>query len=157
MDEAEARAALERFRQSGIRIDRDGRFWHEGGEITHPGMLAAFRRWLDRLPDGRHILRLDEQRYVYVDADDAPLVASSLRWDGAGAFLTLPGGEEPLDFASLRIDHQRGDAVYARVRSGRLDARLSPQAWTQLAEHVIDTPAGPAVEVHGQRWPISLL
>jgi hypothetical protein len=155
-DDAEAAAALEKFRQSGIRIDRDGRFWHEGGEIEHPRMLATFRRWLDRLPDQRYVLRLDTDRYVYVDVDDAPLVASSLRWDGDRAYLMLPDGvEEELAYPTLRYGEKRG--AYAEVREGRLDAHLSPQAWSQLAEHVVDTPAGPVLEAHGQRYPISLL
>ena len=52
---------IEKLRQSGIRLDADGRFWHEGAEVTHPGLRAAFWRWLDRNPDGRWVLRLDEQ------------------------------------------------------------------------------------------------
>ena len=50
-------AEIERLRQSGIRLDADGHFWHEGGEVTHHGLRAAFFRWLDRNPDGRWVLR----------------------------------------------------------------------------------------------------
>ena len=41
-------AELERFRQSGVKLDADGRFWHEGEMIAHAGMIAAFWRWLAR-------------------------------------------------------------------------------------------------------------
>ncbi len=39
---------LEKLRQSGIRIDREGRFIHEGAPVTHEGLLGALFRWLDR-------------------------------------------------------------------------------------------------------------
>src|SRR2546430_8279695 len=37
-------AEIEKLRQSGIRLDGEGRFWHEGAEVTHHGMRAAFWR-----------------------------------------------------------------------------------------------------------------
>ncbi|MCA1664059.1 MAG: hypothetical protein LC659_07310, partial [Myxococcales bacterium] len=67
-------AEIEKLRQSGIRLDGEGRFWHEGAEVTHQGLRAAFWRWLDRNPDGRWVLRLDAQRFVYLDVDDVPYV-----------------------------------------------------------------------------------
>src|SRR4051794_32001720 len=95
---------IERPRRSGIRIDREGRFVHEGAEVTHAGLREALFRWLDRLPPpeggpaGRYILRLDERRYAYVDVDDTPLVARSARLDGHGGaervMLGLSDGSE---------------------------------------------------------------
>jgi len=161
--DAAARAALEKFRQSGIRIDREGVFWHEGAVIEHPRIVATFRRWLDRLPppDGRHVLRLDDTRYVFVDCDDAPLLARSLRWDGDRAWLMLAGGDElELEYAKVRLDPARGSAAYAAAQGRpRLEVRLAPQAWSQLCERVSEAEGGggaPVLDAHGQRWPISL-
>ena len=71
MDEAadEQAAWLEKIRRSGISLDREGRFIHEGAEVTHEGMKRALFRWLDRLPppDGRYVLRLDERRFAYLE------------------------------------------------------------------------------------------
>src|SRR5258706_14551842 len=107
---------IEKLRQSGIRLDADGRFWHEGGEVTHAGMRAAFYRWLDRNPDGRWVLRLDERRFVYVDVEDTPFVIASLRFDGPRILVRLSDdSEEELAYASVRL--RRGIA-YARVKSG---------------------------------------
>ncbi len=122
-------AQIERLRQSGIRLDADGKFWHEGGEVTHAGLRAALWRWLDRNPDGRYVLRLDERRFVYLDVDDAPFVVRSLRWEGDRAIAQLSdGGEEALDASTLRL--KRGVA-YATVK-GRFDARLATAAWGAL-------------------------
>lgn len=129
---------IERLRQTGIRIDWAGRLWHEGAEITHPGLRQALLRWLDRRDDGRPILRLDAQRYAYVDVEDADLLARSARWDGDQVWLTLnDGSEEELDYASLEIGAQ--DALYCAVRGGRLRARITTPAYQVLAQG-IDAP-----------------
>src|SRR5215831_12904178 len=106
---------LERLRRSGIRIDREGRFIHEGEEVRHQGLRAALFRWLDRLPppDGRYILRLDPQRYARVDGDRALLVLSD-------------GSEEGLDPGTLTLDP--AGVLRCWVRDGRLEARLSTSA-----------------------------
>jgi hypothetical protein len=126
---------IERFRRTGIRLDREGRLWHEGAEIAHPGFRRALLRWLDRLDDGRPILRLDARRYAYIDVEDAELLALSARWDGDRAWLRLnDDSEEELAYDSLERgpDH----ALYCCVRGGRLTARLTTPAYYVLAERI---------------------
>jgi hypothetical protein len=124
---------IERLRQSGIRLDGDGRFWHEGQEVTHHGLRAAFWRWLDRNPDGRWVLRLDANRFVYLDVDDAPYVVRSARWEDGRAIGRLSDDSEvPLDLTTLRT---RDDRRYVTVRRG-FDARLSTAAWNVLADRM---------------------
>ena len=128
-------AELEKLRRSGIRLDAEGRFWHEGQEVTHHGLRAAFFRWLDRNPDGRYVLRLDERRFVYLDVDDAPFLVRSLRWEGDRALAVLSdGSEEPLELATVYL---KGGVAYARVK-GKFDARLSVGAWTTLGERITE-------------------
>lgn len=139
---------IEKLRQSGLRLDAEGRFWHEGAEVTHAGMRAAFFRWLDRNPDGRWVLRLDPERFVYLDVDDAPFVVRSLRWDGERAVAHLSdGSEEPLDLATLRL---RGGTPYATVK-GRFDARLATAAWSALAPRLIEIDGRIHLDAGGQR------
>lgn len=144
---------IERLRQTGIRLDREGRFWHEGAVVTHRGFQLALLRWLDRLEDGRPILRLDEKRYAYVDVDDADLLAVSARWDGDRMLLGLNDEtEEELDYASLRVGAD--NAVYCSARGGRLTARITTPAYYVLAERIEDTPDGFALRAAGELHPI---
>lgn len=145
---------IERFRQTGIRLDREGRFWHEGAEVTHPGFRRALLRWLDRLPDGRPILRLDELRYAYVDVEDADLLALSAHWTGERAFLILnDDSQEELDPATLELGE--GGALYCRVRGGVLTARILTPAYYLLAERIEETAPGVfALRARGQLNPI---
>jgi hypothetical protein len=132
-------AEIEKLRRSGIRLDAEGRFWHEGQEVTHHGLRAAFFRWLDRNPDGRYVLRLDEKRFVYLEVDDAPFLVRSLRWDGERAIAVLSDGtEESLDLNTI---HLREGIAYAKVKAN-FDARLSAAAWSTLAEKIVERDGG---------------
>jgi hypothetical protein len=145
---------IERLRQTGIRLDREGRFWHEGAVVTHRGFQRALLRWLDRLDDGRPILRLDEKRYAYVDVEDADLLALSARWRGDRVFLCLNDeSEEELDYASLAVGP--GHALYCRVRRGRLRARITTPAYYVLAEHIEEAPGGFVLRAAGGQHVIA--
>jgi hypothetical protein len=149
---------LERLRRSGIRVDREGRFINEGAEVLHEGLRRALFRWLDTEPDGRVVLRLDDKRFAYVDVDDTPLVARAARQegDGAGARVLLAlsdGAEEALEPATLTIDD--AGVLRARVRGGRLEARLATAAAAVLAERVSDEAGRPVLTLAGRRWAIA--
>lgn len=126
---------IERLRQTGIRLDREGRFWHEGQEFTHQRFRQTLLRWLDVLPDGRPILRIDDKRYAYVEVDDALLIVTALRWEEDRAFVSLnDGSEEELAYDTLAqaSDH----TLYCFVRDGRLLARIATQAYYRLANRI---------------------
>ena len=145
---------IERMRAIGLRLDRNGTFWHEGVPVTHPRLRQALLRWLDvRDEDGRNIVRLDDKRYAYVDIDDAHLRAQSARWDGDRCIVLWDDDQEAeLDYASLRQadDH----ALYAKVR-GKLTGRIAGPAYYKVAEHIVETGGSFALEAAGKRWPIA--
>jgi hypothetical protein len=147
-DSAAQREWLERIRRSGIRVDREGRFVHEGAEVTHEGLKRALFRWLDRLPppDGRYVLRLDEQRFAYLDVDDTPLVARAARVAGGAVYLALSdGSEERLDPATLSVD--AAGVLRAWVRGGRLEARLASSAVAAIADLLADDDGRPTLRL----------
>ena len=38
LTEQERQTLIERLRQSGLRLDRQGRWWHEGQPVAHQGL-----------------------------------------------------------------------------------------------------------------------
>jgi hypothetical protein len=145
-------AMIEKMRAIGLRLDRSGTFWHEGTAVTHPRLRQALLRWLDVRDDGRDVVRLDDKRYAYVDIEDAHLRARSARWDGDRCTILWDDDREAeLDYRSLRqtADH----ALY--VLHGRLRGRIAGPAYHAVAEHVVETGAGFALDAAGQRWPIA--
>ncbi|MCK5796212.1 MAG: tRNA (adenosine(37)-N6)-threonylcarbamoyltransferase complex dimerization subunit type 1 TsaB [Deltaproteobacteria bacterium] len=143
-------------RESGLRLDREGRWWHDERLVEHPGVARAFHRWLDRLDDGRYILRLDASRYCFVDVVDAPFVVRTLEREGEGAgvhvFLLLSDeSREELDYGSLRTGED--DALYCTVKAG-LSARFSRQAQALIADLIDESPSGFLIRAAGKQFLI---
>lgn len=141
------RAQASANRASGILIDRQGQFWHEHQQVTHEGFRRALFAWLDRLPhpDGRYILRIDEDRFVFIDVQDTPLVARSLRWEanvdkGALVMSLTDGSDETLDVDTVTYDQE--GTLRAMVKNGRLEARLSTAAMSTLAAYLHESQDG---------------
>ena len=144
---------IEKMRAIGLRLDRAGTLWHEGSPVTHTRLRQALLRWLDVLDDGRDIVRLDAKRYAYVDVEDAHLRARSARWDGDRCHVLWDDDQETeLDYGALRQaeDH----ALYTRVRD-RLRGRIAGPAYHAIAERIVETPGGFALDAAGRRWPIA--
>jgi hypothetical protein len=144
-----------RSRESSIRLDREGRFWHDGALVEHPGMQRAFATWIDRHPDdGRFILN-NGYDWTYFSVDDVPYFVRALAIDSDGASVVLSDdSREPLDPATLRVD-ERG-AVYISVKRGRFQARFLPEAQASLGPLLVEQEDGAlALEVGGRRYPIA--
>lgn len=147
---------IEKFREVGIRLDRDGIFWHQGAPITHSRLSQALRRWLDvRHEDGRPILRLDTTRYAYVDVDDALLLIESIHWDDGVPIATINDGTvERLAAETLEVGSD--SALYARVRDRKLLARLLPRAYYSLATHIEEDGEGFVLRTRDSRVAIAV-
>jgi hypothetical protein len=126
-------------RESTIRVDAQGGFWHDGQRVTHPKLAEAFARWIDVDDEsGRYVVR-NSVNWVYITVDDAPLVVRAVAEDEGRLVLALSDGtREPLRADTLRVDAD--DVPYCDVRAGRLSARFAPQAAFALFERL-----GPAV------------
>ena len=148
----EIQKLIEGLRQSGLRLDREGRWWHQGEQVLHRRLARALSCWLDRDDDGRYILRLDEQRYAYVEVEDAPFQVLTLEARGEALWITLSdGSEEELAYETLA--EGAGGALYCQAK-GRFNARLSRQAQHLLAPYVEQAAEGFVLRAAGAIWPI---
>ncbi len=130
-----------RSRESTLRIDREGQFWHDGEQIAHPGMQLAFARWVRRHPDdGRYILS-NGYDWTYVVVDDVPFTVRSVGWDAGWPMLRLSDGtEERLEPSALRLG--AADALYTGVKGGEFEARFSRFAQLSLERALEELPDG---------------
>jgi hypothetical protein len=143
---------LEQMRAIGLRLDRTGTFWHQGGRVTHVRLHQALLRWLDVRDDGRDIVRLDDKRYAYVDVEDAHLRARSARWYGDRCFVLWDDDRETeLEYGSLR--QAADNALYVSI--GRLRGRIAGPAYHTVTEHVVEGGAEFVLEAAGRSWPIA--
>src|SRR5690606_11396988 len=132
-----------RSRESTIRLDRNGRFWHDGQPVSHPGMAKAFASWIARHPDdGRYILT-NGYDWTYFTVEDVPFFVESVRIEGDRCELALSDdSREPLDPTTLGVGE--GDALYLRVKAGAFEARFMPQTQTALAPLIVEDEQGRA-------------
>jgi hypothetical protein len=130
-----------RSRESSIRLDRQGRFWHEGQLVVHSGMQRAFASWIDRHPDdGRFILQ-NGYDWTYISVEDVPFFIRAVRARGDEVVISLSdGSEEVLEPATVVSGD--GDTLYAQVRGGRFEARFTQEAQAALVPYVVETPGG---------------
>jgi uncharacterized protein len=136
-----------------LRIDRDGLWYHDDGEVTHEGILATLREGLRRDADG-HYLQVGPVR-VPVEVDDAPFVVLRAEDEGDGLAVILnDGSRELLRPETLRL--APGEVPYATVKDGRFHARFNRAAAYQLLQRLAEDPAsgGAALVLGARRWTI---
>ena len=128
---------------SGMRIARDGTWFHEGSPIGRPAMVRLFASILRREPDGSHVLVTPVEKLT-IEVEDAPFLAVELKSEGEGrgrslAFrlnidaLVVAGPEHP-----LRLQGR----PYLAVRRG-LEALIARPVYYELAEIALAEGAEP--------------
>jgi hypothetical protein len=150
-----------RSRESSIRLDAEGHFWHEGARVEHAGLASALHAWIARHPDdGRYILS-NGYDWTYFTVDDAPYVVRSVRIEPDGVVLRLSDGtEEALRPEALRVGHDGGLRVLVKsgVAGGPFDAKFSRHAQTALGPALVETEQGePGIVIHGHVSPLPSL
>jgi hypothetical protein len=122
-----------RSRESTIRLDREGRFFHDGELVTHRGMARAFAGWIARHPDDGRFILTNGFDWTYFTVEGTPYFVESVRATPSGPVLVLfDGSEEPLVPKNLRLD---GDGVFTTlVKQGGYEARFQRSAQLELAE-----------------------
>lgn len=136
---------------SEMRIAADGKWYHQGGEITRPAMTRAFSSLLRRDDDGSHWLVTPQQK-LSIEVEDAPFVAVELQSDGQREKRSLAFRLNSDDLVVAGQDHMielRNGLPYLHVRGG-LWAKLARPVYYELAEIALtESPDGPLVWSNG--------
>jgi hypothetical protein len=117
-----------------LRIDKDGRWFHEGVEIVRADIRNFFSQHLVRSDDGSYWVKIGNDMCP-VTVEDAPfVVARVMKKPDRGLELLLNDGRaEPLEVGTLTIS--RSNVPYCRLSDG-LEARFSRPAYYQLAAFI---------------------
>jgi len=117
-------------RESTIRLDGDGRFWHDGELVVHPGLVEALPRWIARHPDdGRYILS-NGYDWTYFTVDDVPFFVRAVTSATTPELLLSDGTREAFPERGYRTG--REGALYCPVKGGEFEARFTPGAQAAL-------------------------
>lgn len=140
----------ERCGHSGMRISRDGTWYHEGSPINRPAMVRLFSTVLRREPDGRHVL-VTPVEMLDIEVESTAFRAVEMRREGEGREQRLAFRLDSGDAVILGPDHplrlvdtEAGPSPRLSVRHG-LEAELTRPVYYELAELALagaETPPG---------------
>jgi hypothetical protein len=136
-----------------LRIDREGDWYDEGVQVTHPGILANLRSNLRKDADGFFI---QTRVRIPVRVDDVAWVVSRIERRGEALHAIVNDGtEERIDPATVRLGAD--DVPYCTVKEGAFEARFSRAATFQLlALADYDEASGRgALRLGGREYPLA--
>jgi hypothetical protein len=143
---------------SGIRLDKNLRWWHDDEPIEHPKIIELFNTSLVLDEDGRYQLRIG-QDWCFIQVEDAAYEVRTVDVtpDERVSIRLSDRTAEALDPDSLALG---SDGVFScRVKRGRAKARFSRDAQYQLGELLEEGEGGRLFLLVGQRrlaLPVSL-
>ena len=129
----------ERCGDSGMRIARDGTWYHEGSPIRRPAMIRLFSTVLRREPDGRHVLVTPVEKLdIEVESTAFRAIAMEVKGEGRDRRIAfkLDSGDALIlgPVHPLRIlETEHGPSPRLLVRHG-LEAELSRPVYYELAQ-----------------------
>lgn len=125
--------------QSGMRIARDGTWFHEGSPIDRPAMVRLFATVLRREPDGSHVLVTPVEKLT-IDVETTAFRATQMTMSGEGESrrigVTLDSGDGVIIGTAHPlwvVDTDLGPSPRIAVRFG-LEAELARPLYYELAD-----------------------
>jgi hypothetical protein len=119
---------------SGMRIARDGTWYHDGEPILRPAMVRLFSTVLRREPDGSHVLVTPVEKLA-IEIESTPFRAVEMLAEGRGREGRIAFRLDNGDAVILGPEHPLSISPTPRilVRHG-LEAELSRPVYYELAE-----------------------
>ena len=133
----------DRCGHSGMRIARDGTWFHDGAPIRRPAMVRLFSTVLRREPDGRHLLVTPVEK-LEIEVEVTAFRAIEMTSEGEGrerriAFKLDSGDAVMLDAAHPLsvVTMEAGPSPRLLVRHG-LEAELTRPVYYELANLALE-------------------
>jgi uncharacterized protein len=124
---------------SGMRIARDGTWFHDGSPIRRPALVRLFSSVLRREPSGDHVLVTTVEKLT-IDVESTAFRAVEMTCEGEGEGRRIAFRLDSGDAVVLGPDHplhlavtDAGPSPRVAVRSG-LEAELARPVYYELAE-----------------------
>ena len=139
-----------------IRIDAEGRWFHNGEPFKNKKIISFFNKSIDKTKDGTYILSYSG--YVYpVIVEDAPLFVTGFRLvkngEGECILIALNSGEtEKLDLNTL---HYKNNALYCLVKGGNILAKFKRSPSYELLQNIKDNDDIFYIDLCGKRIVLS--
>jgi hypothetical protein len=140
-------------RESTIRLDAEGTFWHDGERVTKDSLVKALHSWVTFHPDDGRPILTNGYDWTYFAVEDTPYFVELVRGRPPETPLLVlsDGTEEPLDPATLVADEQ--GTCFVKVKAGRAWARFWRHAQAALEPFLAEDDP-PRIIVGDRAWPV---
>jgi hypothetical protein len=140
---------------SGIELDAELNWWHDGERVEHPRVVEAFNRGLKACEDGRFKLEIGQDWcFVKVAGPAYGVLAVDVSEGDVPSVRLSDRTAEPLDVSTLQLGPD--GVLTARVKAGRALARFSRDAQFQLGEMLEARERGSVLKVGARELPVTL-
>ncbi|MFH1491035.1 MAG: DUF1285 domain-containing protein [Pseudomonadota bacterium] len=141
-----------------IRIDKEGRWYHNGTEMIHRDFIRLFYEHLEREESGRYLIRLGDE-CCYVEVEDTPFVVLSVTHQNPGeaekeAFRLSLSDDSSEKLTPETLSVGDGHVLYCRVKDCSYPARFARPAYYQLAEHIMEEKGSYFLPLNGKKYKI---
>jgi len=130
------KAEEETIRKHYYFMDKEGRLFFQGNQITDPWVYGFFHRSLKQTEEGRFLV-ICENEHCYIEVEDVPYVITDItviqnEKEGINRIeLLFNGGyKEALDPSTLFVGKE--NVLYCRVRKGKFLARFNRKSYYHI-------------------------
>ncbi len=134
-----------------IQLMADGRWMHDGVEITHEKTIQLFRKSI-YFEKGQYFLS-GEKTPVPVEVEDVAFFVTGLDKNKEGYQITLSDGSiETLDPVTLDIGKNHG--LYCRIKKAKIEARFERKVYNQLLKDLDEKDGYYGLIINNLFYPI---
>jgi uncharacterized protein len=138
-----------RSRESTIRLDAQGNFFHEGVRVEHPGLASAMHTWIRRHPDDGRFILSNGYDWTYFAVEDAPFFVRHVSEQAGSLWLDLSDqSRERWDPSASRVG--KNGALYTQVKRGSDQTRLGGPFEAKFTRHAQTDLLPFLVEIDGK-------
>jgi uncharacterized protein len=123
---------------SGMRIARDGTWYHQGSPIGREAMVRLFSTILRREPNGSYVLVTPGEKLDII-VEDAPFMAVEVKHDGSDRARKITFRLNTGDLIVAGPDHalRFSETPYVHVRGG-MEAKVARPVYYELANLALE-------------------
>lgn len=142
--------------ESGLVLDAELRWWHDGEPIEHPHIIEAFNRGLRVTEDGRYELHFGGD-WCFVTVSDCAFAVVAVDASPEEHRLSLRLSDRTAEWLDpLTLALGADGILTARVKDGRARARFKREAQFELGARLRQEGTTVVLDVDGTSWPTAL-
>ncbi len=143
---------VESWESGKIFLDKEGRWFHEGVEITHRLTVDLFSRSIVNDPDGGYRLQVGKE-WAKISVEDTPYMVQMMELRQEQSIIRLNDQSiEDLDLKTLWVGKE--NVLYCRVKDREFPARFLRPAYYQIMSFLVQDETGFHLQIGEQRCPL---